>query len=353
MSKRGDPDEKVARRNCRLHFEPHNETGSEQARARVTPLGVLQRMVSALVLIPVVFATALIGSTWCEALLKAFGLDELRSFHLLFSVLMVVCSVVVWRSVIVWTLGRRTLTCVIGLIPFAQVIYGQPLWNAGCGTDDVLRVGQEQCSIGIWMWLMIWVWWGWERFDVGTKAHRAVVRRLRMTQNIKSVVASIGTLPFSVGAFFIIGSVFDDLIGVSRPQVFTLAYAFAAIVAVAAWLVVWWGRVGWTNEAAWRTFFSAVLLLLLPIAATYWADPFSGAAETTVMLLPVLGWGLWMASTMWIWPLDTAQTALSEEGPVCLKCGYLLKGLTKTRCPECGAEPTLDELWAASLADVH
>ena len=33
------------------------------------------------------------------------------------------------------------------------------------------------------------------------------------------------------------------------------------------------------------------------------------------------------------------------SAPRCLKCGYLLIGLRSTRCPECGDEPTLDELW--------
>ena len=34
--------------------------------------------------------------------------------------------------------------------------------------------------------------------------------------------------------------------------------------------------------------------------------------------------------------------------PLCPKCGYDLSGLTQCRCPECGSEFRLDELWRAN-----
>lgn len=37
------------------------------------------------------------------------------------------------------------------------------------------------------------------------------------------------------------------------------------------------------------------------------------------------------------------------EPPQCLGCGYNLSGLTHCRCPECGREHTLDELWKAHI----
>lgn len=34
--------------------------------------------------------------------------------------------------------------------------------------------------------------------------------------------------------------------------------------------------------------------------------------------------------------------------PLCPKCGYDLSGLSHCRCPECGAEYRLEELWRAN-----
>ena len=35
--------------------------------------------------------------------------------------------------------------------------------------------------------------------------------------------------------------------------------------------------------------------------------------------------------------------------PTCPRCGYNLSGLTRCRCPECGTEYKLDQLWRAQL----
>ncbi|MCH8966713.1 MAG: hypothetical protein IID43_03475 [Planctomycetes bacterium] len=55
---------------------------------------------------------------------------------------------------------------------------------------------------------------------------------------------------------------------------------------------------------------------------------------------------------MTIWPMRPEAASRGDRAPQCLRCGYLLIGLRATRCPECGAEPTLDELWSASQAGV-
>jgi hypothetical protein len=42
-----------------------------------------------------------------------------------------------------------------------------------------------------------------------------------------------------------------------------------------------------------------------------------------------------------------------QTSPKCLRCGYDMTGLTEARCPECGAEYTLDQLWMAQRDIVH
>lgn len=39
--------------------------------------------------------------------------------------------------------------------------------------------------------------------------------------------------------------------------------------------------------------------------------------------------------------------------PQCLSCGYNLSGLTHCRCPECGREHRLDELWETDIVTVR
>ncbi len=307
-------------------------------------------------LIPIAFATAIIAVQWCpNSPFAGISTYEIRVFNFVFAAVTVFASILIWRSVIIWTLGRRFLTAVVGVVPFIQVIIAEPLWDAGCISNDILQVSQEQISIGIWVWLMIWIWWGWERFESLNRAAGPPDRRTRMTGNIKPVVASIGTIPFTVGCFFIIATLFRDVSGLSWVSVITLSYSLAAVVAVSSWLIIWRHRIEWFPGVKRRTCIATAVLLVVPIAGTLLANLFSGPSgrvDPTLCMLPLLGWGLWMAATMWLWRLRAMGVQMSEDGPVCLQCGYMLKGLKKTRCPECGAEPTLDELWAATCAEM-
>ena len=41
--------------------------------------------------------------------------------------------------------------------------------------------------------------------------------------------------------------------------------------------------------------------------------------------------------------------AAREKPPACPHCGYNLSGLTHCRCPECGTEYRLDQLWRRAV----
>jgi hypothetical protein len=61
---------------------------------------------------------------------------------------------------------------------------------------------------------------------------------------------------------------------------------------------------------------------------------------------------VWVVATAWIWretDEEHRRRIAAAGGPtvVCPSCGYDLRGLKATRCPECGTECTLDELFAA------
>jgi hypothetical protein len=321
---------------------------AERPIQRPSTTYILRRMICALVLVPIVPTSAIVVAVWATEIVPLTGGSH-RCFDLCCSTFLVAASIVIWRWLIVWTLGRKVLTGLVSMIPFVQVIHAKPLWNAGCVLEDFLVIGQEQLGIALWVWLMVWVWWGWERFGAGRGIAGGTLWRTRMNQGIRLVVASIGTLPFVVAIFFILAAVLDDLVGVPGRWLPCATFLLSACVAVGAWLLIWRRRVEWSAKVTKLTAGSALLCIGLPVLATVGLDNVSsGIWEVCLNAAPVLGWGVWMAATMWIWPLRLPVGDLPEEGPVCPKCRYLLKGLTHTRCPECGDEPTLDELWAAN-----
>ena len=327
---------------------------TEPTAARPRAVGsVTRRLVFALALIPIVPTVSIIG---VFALESAFGTrpfagssDELRWFHLVFSVRWVASTIAVWRTAIVWTFGRRWLTALVAMIPFVQVVYARPLWTmAGCRfiADEALRVGQHEVGIGLWIWLSVWVWWGWEKVRMSQDSKTVQLPATRVSQTAKRLAMSIGTIPLLFGAFLITDVAFEDFLGLQRPSP---AFAAAALIAIVTWLILWRGEVIWSKPKVRHTALSAFVCFALPVAVQWiFVKRADGLMEVVLLLLPVIGWGVWMAATISYWPMRSRAIATDDLGPRCLGCGYSLRGLRATRCPECGSEPTLDELWAAT-----
>ncbi len=304
-----------------------------------------------MVLLPIVPAVAIIGVFATEDVIGLAPYDEFRWYHLFFSILWVAATVCIWRRAVVWTLGRKWLTALVGLVPFLQVFYGQPLWNiprTACFdvSDVLLREGQHDVGIGLAVWLTIWAWWGWEKRHMSDNETDDGRPMIPMTPTAKRLAASIGSIPFVFGAFWILGVAIDDLMGWGKPQP---AYAASAIVAVTVWILIWRRSVAWSSRVIQRTVVIGLLCLGLPVGLTFllW-EKGNDLGEAVVGVLPVIGWGLWMALTIRTWPMASVDVTRVADAPRCLACGYSLIGLYATRCPECGDERTLDELWHAN-----
>lgn len=121
-------------------------------------------------------------------------------------------------------------------------------------------------------------------------------------------------------------------------------FAPCAAVAILTWILIWRRHVEWSKRAIHRTTALAMICFAVPISAVWLFPPTSD----WLAALPIIGWGVWMAGTIWLWPLKLPASSLAELTPRCRKCSYLLTGLTSTRCPECGDEPTLDDLWRST-----
>lgn len=311
---------------------------------------VTRRLVYALALVPIVPAVAIIGVSLTDTCVGLGPFDGLRWFHAFFSILWVGATICIWRGVILWTLGRRWLTALVSMIPLVQVFYGQPLWNipaAGCQILDfhpeMLRIGQHETGIGFWVWLTIWVWWGWEKRQMSEEHMHRPRRIVRMSPTAKRLAASIGTIPFIFGVFLIVGVALEDSLGLADPVAESLA--FTSVIMVVVWILIWRRPVAWSPSVIKHTAIIGAICLALPIVALLLLEDHVTDLPLTVLgCLPIIGWGVWMAVTVSIWP------GWRETRPVpqCMNCGYLLIGLSSTRCPECGDEPTLDELWQAT-----
>ena len=70
-----------------------------------------------------------------------------------------------------------------------------------------------------------------------------------------------------------------------------------------------------------------------------------------VLLLVLLTAGLTLFVVFLVWRNGYVRgwRRARQAAPRCPKCGYNLSGLTHCRCPECGVEYRLEELWCVPL----
>jgi len=330
----------------------HIQPDSTQALPRRRLGSVTRKLVFTLAMIPIVpavsgIATVLLAELWPSG---PWSGDEFRYYHLIFPTLWVSALLFIWRNLVLWTLGRKWLTAMVAVVPFVQVIHGMHWWgDGGCFRGEILRVSQHNLGIGVGTWLMVWVWWGWEKRrmveDTSAKKHPA----RRMSPVASRIVASIGMIPFVVGLFVVVRTAIED-VGLFQRNETHWALALTALVAVAIWLMIWRRAVEWSTWICARAVLGAVVLIGIPIAAIPVIEVIvvsGGWLETASYWFPVIGWGIWMAWTVRGWSVREGP-AETGSAPRCLSCGYLLIGLRSTRCPECGDEPTIDELWRAT-----
>ncbi len=174
-----------------------------------------------------------------------------------------------------------------------------------------------------------------------------------MTLVGRSLAASMGLPPFLCGIWMILFVFLEEVGGPFEEYSLEICNWVCTAIAIVVWVLIWRRRVIWTRRARIGTILSSSLLLfvaeLVPLCRDFlskylgerWSIGIAGA-----ML------GLWLMFTAFFWP---ARTTPAEErtqaGIHCLRCGYSLRGLTTTRCPECGFEPTMEVLCAAWVTE--
>lgn len=311
-----------------------------------------RRFVLALALIPIVPAVSFIGVVLLnESGLRLFrraSWDEVRCMHLIFAVLWTAGTILIWRRFVLWTWGRKWLTALVAVVPFVQVIWATPLWSSrGCFaslSDDFLQHGQHDFLSGLFIWLCIWIWWIGERRAMRKKSETET-KQGTISPVAWRLVAGLGSIPIVVGLFIIAMNL--GRLSFNKESL-TFGYGCAAAAAVCIWVAIWFRRVWWTPGLVLHSIIIAAITLVIPILICWYLDVGTGigrALELIGYTFPVIGYGCWMIWTMRVWPLKWDAKGAGHAVPHCPGCDYPLIGLTHTRCPECGSEPTLEELW--------
>jgi hypothetical protein len=112
------------------------------------------------------------------------------------------------------------------------------------------------------------------------------------------------------------------------------------------WILLWRRAVNWTRSRKRWTLLAAggaaIVGGIIGILMGRYDDDLSFFAFSSVTPL------VWLPLTVLIWRETVEERAARFTGfgtaLVCPTCGYNLKGLTSTRCPECGTLFTLDDL---------
>ncbi|MCP4591926.1 MAG: hypothetical protein GY842_14420 [bacterium] len=382
------------------------------AGRRVGPLTL--RLVIALALFPIVPGSTLAITVALDDALGSpvAGLDSPQLWMLLLAFGVTFISLFIWRACVVWTAGRLAGTVVATAVPIAQALLWQPLWSAGCVSEEILLLGQSVGITGVWVWLATWGWWGWGRLSP------VVRRRIAMSDSARRVLLSLGTIPVVVGVYLIAFVFCEDVVsdmdgsevifgmlvcgiwGALLTAVICLAmtrssvwyrggvsvaiwalggtavalYGFPELdldstcaalagvaggaVAVVSWILVWRPVIERQEDTVRITaLMSAAFLgcaLTSPLSFELLTDksPFlsSDWLSVVAIVLPMIFWGGWMMATMLTWRFrDVPHQERSSYSVHCRSCGYSLRGLYGTRCPECGDEPTLDQLLGGLL----
>jgi hypothetical protein len=138
----------------------------------------------------------------------------------------------------------------------------------------------------------------------------------------------------------------------------TLAFALCGVLTwmmvAAYWCLLWKSSVKWTPQRLTHTCLAAggaVLVAGMIGLATNSILP-GPDASFGMFIAGILAIILWLIATVFIWRESPAERAdrLARSGAsaiTCPTCGYNLTGLSESRCPECGAKFTLDELMAS------
>ena len=174
-----------------------------------------------------------------------------------------------------------------------------------------------------------------------------------MSHLVARILLAVFLIPFSA-IIYLLAFIFCSRQQHSDVTAFVAAGLVSWAFIAAYWVLLWMGTVRWTSWRIAGTLVEAAVIGIAGVVLAIFADmllPFSRGsfgAFCGSIFVPIA----WLIATVFLWR-ETAMerrlrlAATSDLAVSCPACGYNLTGLTATRCPECGKQCTLDELFAA------
>jgi hypothetical protein len=180
-----------------------------------------------------------------------------------------------------------------------------------------------------------------------------------MTATIARLILAMLLLPVTGGVFLLAFIATIPRSG-GPPPVARLLLMWAIVYAFdfAYWVMLWRTSVRWTRARVIRTIVATLAALMAGAAFAMACVVLNRGVPPQIATL--VGGGtvpiVWVLATVLLWR-ETAAERVARLGGlrdgdagaaiVCPLCGYNLTGLRESRCPECGASFTLEELLAA------
>jgi hypothetical protein len=137
-------------------------------------------------------------------------------------------------------------------------------------------------------------------------------------------------------------------------QSFVVGGAIAWMFLAIYWFLLWRESTRWSRSRRVRTLLMALAAAVASVAI---AAPIGAIIDVglAIFVASTSAPLLWLTATIFIWRETDAERAarlshLGSEALVCPACGYNLTGLREARCPECGAQYTLNDLLASQPA---
>ena len=170
-----------------------------------------------------------------------------------------------------------------------------------------------------------------------------------MSPALTRVLAAMALLVGLTFAYLQICFLVESISGISDDEALFVADVLTALLLMAGWILVWRRSVTWTMARLVWTGLAAVLSAL-PGLLVYALNVTYSFAEVGLILGQLCWAACWLGSTAVIWRESPAERAARAELPGgmrlnCPTCGYSMRGLHEARCPECGTQYTLDELF--------
>jgi hypothetical protein len=172
-----------------------------------------------------------------------------------------------------------------------------------------------------------------------------------MTNLLARILLSIMLLPLAVIVYVAV------LFSMVRPRDevgFLAATLVTAVFVGLYWVALWRGSVQWTPSRVRRTVLSALGCAAVGIVAGFMAITVTHIHDESfgIFIGGLVAIPLWLVATILLWretALERAERIRQSASDVlfCPRCGYNMTGLHMARCPECGAQYTLNQLFAA------